>query len=597
MKKYHNPIVYFVFLIIMLFINFFVISIGRYVIDSVFQEEDPQSAGAVIVWHDRGLEAAIKREMGVSIEKDVRISFANEWPGSLGAHRLTLEGADIQNLEDFKYFTNLRGLVLKDTDIQDLSPLLFLKELDTLEIYGGNIKDLDVIGQMENLDSLVLYDIPISSIQPLEKMHNLWKLGLGGLPINDISVLASMRKLYWITLERLPLTDVSALEYLPGLFELEIIDTPVIKIPLLSESLELLTLKNTNVTDISEIPGSIRVLKAWGNQIKDFTPLSSLPNLTTLYITDVDLSGQSSPLSLQKLEVLSLRNCNLPNISFLGNCTKLDALALENNELENIDGINSFSSLNTLILSNNRLQRIDGVESIPYLEWLDVSENPELDLKPLADIHSLKRLDLSGIDLKDIQLDKLLNLPVLEALLLNDCGLNDIKFMKKFQSVHGLHVSNNHISDISEIANMNASRKINEVVLDLSYNPITDLTPLANCEKISNLNLSGIDLKNAKGLESLGNIYILNLTMEECNLDSLSSIKVLSEIKSGIVTLSLSNNQLKELSLMIDDKWSFAELDISENFITDEYLEQIGASKISSGQYWYGRHMRIKLYN
>ena len=147
----------------------------------------------------------------------------------------------------------------------------------------------------------------------------------------------------------------------------------------------------------------------------------------------------------------------------MGDCPKLYYLDLQNNEIEIIEGIEKFELLQYLILSDNKLQEINGIDKLPHLLWLNLSENPVKDLTPLGKVHSLERLELSGIDLKDICLENLLNSVYLEVLHLVNCGLKDIKFIKKFHHLQELVISNNQVSNIDEIKYMTATEESKDI--------------------------------------------------------------------------------------------------------------------------------------
>ena len=530
----------------------------------ILMEEDSINH-EVILWHDKDVEAAIKRQMDWPLDDEVTVGQAKTAISWLNP--LTLEGENIENLEDLKYFQNLKQLVLKDTSVTDLTPLLSVELVD-LEIDGGRITDIGMIAKLKSLLFLSLNNISIDSLQPLAEMDHLCTLTLKGLPIEDISALSSLKNIGSLTLQQLPVTDVSALIYLRGLRWLTMIDVPIESLPPLSNSVEWVKLERTNIADISGIPDSVYTLYLIDNPILDLRGLNSLEQLVNLYIEGTDLSGIKALISSHTLSALSIVNCNVSDISIVGVCKKLKTLDLGQNELENMDGIERFDSIERLFLRNNKIQKIDSVENLPYLQWLDLTENPVQDLSPLSNLYLLGRLELSGINLEDIKLDELLNAPDLEVLYLSDCGLKDIKFMEEFDYIHGLDVSNNQISDINEIKHMYTAT--NEVILNLSYNPIKDITPLESCEKLSELNLSGIDLKNVKGFEVLQNLHITTLTAENSNLDDLSLIKGLAEVEA-------------------------VKLNVSENHITDEHMKQIGAIKVGFGRYHYGRYTNITI--
>ena len=538
----------------------------------------------VIIWEDKAVEAAIKGAMYLSIDDEVSVSDVQRWFDAANSS-LILEGEEIEKLEDLKYLTGLKKLVLKNTNVADLTPLQNMKKLSILEIYSGRINNIDVIGELESLFSLSLYDIPIHSIQVLGQLNDLCFLKLGGLPLDDISVFSRTKKISMLTLERMPITDISVLMHLRGLSHLEIISVPIEVLPTLSNLLEYIGLKNTNISDVSAIPNSVEKLSLEYNQNLDVNSLCALIHLTSLHIEGIELSEMRFPFSFPDLEELYVSGTHLSNINCLGDCPKLYYLNLQNNEIETIEGIEKFEFLQYLILSDNKLQKINGIDKLPHLLWLNLSENPVKDLTPLGKVHSLKRLELSGIDLRDICLENLLNSVYLEVLHLVNCGLKDIKFIKKFHYLQELVVSKNQVSDIDEIKYITVTEESKDISLDLSYNPVEDLTPLQYCGRFSKLNLSGINLSTVKGINVFHYLYIYELMVENCGLKNLDTLKILGESK--IYKLDLSNNELKELSLFIEDEWNIHELDVSGNCITDEYMAEIGAFKISPELYQY----------
>ncbi len=555
----------------------------HFVID--FMKDDSiADSKEIIVWEDKAVEAAIKGAMYLSIDDEVSVSAVHHWFDSADS-TLILEGEEIEKLEDLKYLTGLKKLVLKNTNVVDLTPLQNMKKLSILEIYAGKINNIEVLGELESLFSLSLYDIPIHSIQALSQLNDLSFLKLGGIPLDDLSVFRQTKKLSMLTLERMPITDISALMYLRSLIHLEIISVPIEVLPILSNSLEYIGLKNTNVSDVSVIPSSVEKLSLEYNQKLDINSLYSLIHLTSLHIEGIELSEMRLPLSFPELEELYISGAHLSSINCLGDCPKLYYLDLQNNEIEIIEGIEKFELLQYLILSDNKLQEINGIDKLPHLLWLNLSENPVKDLTPLGKVHSLERLELSGIDLKDICLENLLNSVYLEVLHLVNCGLKDIKFIKKFHHLQELVISNNQVSNIDEIKYMTATEESKDISLDLSYNPVEDLTPLQYCGRFNKLNLSGINLNTVKGINVFHYLDIYELMAENCGLKNLDALKILGESK--VYKLDLSNNELKELSLFIEDEWNIHELDVSGNCITDEYMAGIGAFKISPELYQY----------
>ena len=157
------------------------------------------------------------------------------------------------------------------------------------------------------------------------------------------------------------------------------------------------------------------------------------------------------------------------------------------------------------------------------------------DLTGLEYAINLEFLDLSGNELKSGDLDPLL-------------GLNNLK---------ELHLSHNHIVDISSLADAGTNLE-NLEELDLSHNYkidggrvyLYDLTPLTSLQSLERLKLAGNDISNLSPLTELNGLKWLDLSHNQVN--SFGSLAGLTELQ----VLNLSGNNISgdisDLSAMTD---------------------------------------------
>jgi internalin A len=124
----------------------------------------------------------------------------------------------------------------------------------------------------------------------------------------------------------------------------------------------------------------------------------------------------------------------------------------------------------------------------------------------------------------------------------------------------------------------------NLVILDLSYNKISDLTPIAGAKKLAQINVDGNQLTSLKGLENKPGLITVHaksnaLTdvsalakydeLETLTLDG-NKLKNLSGLNSSLEvrTLSVANNELTDISNLAGLLW-IRELNLAGNKISD----------------------------
>ena len=167
----------------------------------------------------------------------------------------------ISNISGFDATPNLVTLDLSFNVIRKIEHLEKLTKLQTLYLVSNKISVIENL----NFDSLVyleLGDNRIRDISGLEGVPNLTCLWLGKNKIKDISGLSHLKQLKSLSLQSNYIEEIRGLEGLP---------------------LEELYLSENQITEIRNLPASLRTLDLGNNQIVKLDNLSHLP-LADLWI-------------------------------------------------------------------------------------------------------------------------------------------------------------------------------------------------------------------------------------------------------------------------------------------------------------------------
>ncbi len=170
------------------------------------------------------------------------------------------------------------------------------------------------------------------------------------------------------------------------------------------------------------------------------------------------------------------------------------------------------------------------------LEKLDLSVYPRLrNIDPVAKLANLKRVDISGTQIRDII--PLKNLTRLEVL---DCSRTEISSLDPLKYALGLkslRIDSTKISDISAMSSME-----NLQHFSATHTYISSLEALSGLKNIKKLNLSKTRIRSLSGLESMTKLEVL--------LCSDNHIKNLEPIKDlpNLSHLQIDNTLVTDLS-------------------------------------------------
>ena len=281
-------------------------------------------------------------------------------------------------IKDYSFIKNiptLEGIDFSENDIQDISFLKDYPNLKLISAAGNNIENIDVLKNLTNLESLNLDNNKIKDISALKDLNHLKAVSLENNNITKLDALSNKNEL-----ERLFLSNNGGLE----------LST------LKNDSLEQLTVNNTNIRDLSVVSNLPKLKKIVANDNK-ITTLSHLKNAKILESVEVN-NNKIDSLDFENKTITSLEIKNnkledINNVHKLSALENLDAsgnkisefptnkqdklinLTVSNNVIRTMENVNNFTALKYLTMSNNYVETLTLKEKNKTLEYLDISHN------------------------------------------------------------------------------------------------------------------------------------------------------------------------------------------------------------------------------
>ena len=213
-----------------------------------------------------------------------------------------------------------------------------------------------------------------------------------------------------------------------------------------------------------------------------------------------DLSGRplsagdmEAIASLKGLTTLSLTGCGLSDLGFLS----------------------ALSGLRTLYLPDNQITDLSPLAGLEELRTLYLDRNPLLDFTPLVGLPNLSTLSLQGIEVADYVLEDL------------KTSMPNCRFF-----------CDSVVEQARPLTLGGAAFTEDVEVLDLSERGITDISRLAYCLQLRDLNLAGNPLQGLSTLTGLSRLTALNLSNTGLSNQDLDFLKTLQRL----TYLNIENN-------------------------------------------------------
>ncbi len=449
-----------------------------------------------------------------------------EWIDELEARRAVIRQSNLIRIGDKQYKSDTTGIALDNMGLGNsiIPQLQQLYSLDNLSLAGNNISDISGIAVLGGLTTLNLSNNNISDISSLAALSGLRTLYLDNNPLTDVSILTQLKNLSTLSIKGISLLDAqqkALAEELPNCAihseasEEENQDISFGGVTFNTDVAEL-NLSGMGLQNISALSNckNLQHLDLSGNNITDLSPLMDLPMLKWLNISSNSISDLRPLMGMSSIRFLNASGNFIGSTVPLGNMIGLTELHISDNSIYDFSGLKKLRSLQTLGLNNTNLtnEALMSLMSLTNLTSLNIENNPDLTTE---NVNTLER-NLYTCRITHSELSPMVYIDNYaypgDSTNLNLSGLNifNISAISQFSNPETIDLSANNISDIYVF--QTAPNRLSIRSLDLSYNALSDITPLASLTNLEYLDISYNMISSELPLLALTNLRQLNIS-------------------------------------------------------------------------------------
>lgn len=447
------------------------------------------------------------------------------WIAELEGRKSVMRESDMVTVAGKQFKGDTTGLALDNMGLGDnvMQELLQLYSLDNLSLSGNNLTDISAIAQLGGLTTLNLSSNMISDISALASLTGLRTLYLDNNPVADLSPLANLANLTTLSIKGIVLSEGqlrNLAEALPNCaIHSETATEEVQDISFggatFSADVVELNLSGMGIQNISALSSckSLEKLDLSGNYISDLSPLMDLPRLRWLNIANNAVFDLRPLMGISSLRFLNASGNQFTSIVPLGNLTGLTELHLSDNNITDLRGLSKLKSLQTLGLSNCNINSdsLASLLNLTGLRYLNIENNRNLSGEAVDAL----RMTLYGCEVTHSALTYMVSIDGYslpnDSTYIDLSGLNiyNLTNFEKFLNPETVNLARNNISNLYVLYNMPNRYLIRH--LNLSYNALSDITPIASLINLETLDLSYNMISSELPLLSLYNLRQLDL--------------------------------------------------------------------------------------
>ncbi len=293
--------------------------------------------------------------------------------------------------------------------------------------------------------------------------------------------------------------------------------------------LDTLHLNFQNISDMKPLQNlkKLKVLELGGNPITDLSPLLKLTALETLTLYNCQAQDYSPLSKLKKLTMLLLDFSTISDLTPLAKLNKLKVLSLTGTSVTDVTPLSTLASLRTLYLSGCSI-----TDYTPLTKIYDKLEEADFDLA------SATAMPKETVDFDDPVLEYALRKALLKPE--GDVYTTELASLTDFGTWFDYEQDP---PEGSRVRSIHALRHcVNLESLDLNFNQIVDITPLAGLTKLTMLGIGGNMITDITPLAALTNLEILRLF--DCQASDYSTLAQLRNLKH----LALENATITDLT-------------------------------------------------
>lgn len=460
------------------------------------------------------IEAIESTRRSISAAGKVTVA-GREYPA--GTTKLVL---DNQNLGDevFDEILQLYGLdslSMANNHLRDLSRLSALGGLVTLNLSSNNIQDLTPLQSLTGLKTLYLDDNPVQDLTPLTALTGLTSLSIKGIAVTEEDLLELSKALPSCAIhsERAQ-KEQQDISFGGTTFRSDVTE---------------LDLSSMGIRDISALANCqyLTRLNLSGNSVSDLSPLMNLPYLSWLDISDNQVTDLRPLMGIGSLSYLDASGNSINATSALTMMNGLTSLTLDRNPIRDFSGLRKLRNLGALGLAETGLTDSDlsYLKGLAMLYSLNIENNPALtgeavdELRTYLNTTQIRTSTLSYavvIDGQSVQTDAM-------VLNLAGTGISDLTGVQRLGALQYVDLSQNRISNLYPFEQSESRFSITG--MNLSYNQLSDITPLSLMPKLETLDLSYNDISSLQPLMNMSSLHTLVLTGNPVSMEELSALQ------------------------------------------------------------------------
>lgn len=284
--------------------------------------------------------------------------------------------------------------------------------------------------------------------------------------------------------------------------------------------------------------------------ISDMSPLGGLKKLKTLELGGSPIADITSLGNLQALENLTLFSCQAQDYSPLANLKKLKTLYLDYSTISDLTPLTKLTKLQTLGLKRTAVTDVTPLAKLKSLRTLYLSECAIKDYSPIEKIYGkLKEKDFELINPTPAPVGKaiIFDDPALEAAIRQTLNKpeGDV-YEEELSGLTNLETGFDFTPNPPEGSRVKSvdvlKYCINLTYLELLFNEITDITPLAGLTKLVDLRLGGNPVADITPLAEFTNLE--SLALFNCQAKDYMPLSHLTRLKN----LQLDYSTIADLS-------------------------------------------------
>lgn len=230
------------------------------------------------------------------------------------------------------------------------------------------------------------------------------------------------------------------------------------------KKLTIVIINDNNISDLSVFSEMSWLEGLWvnNNNISDLSPLKDLKNLKYLSVEDNNISSLSPLSGTRNLEQLWCGGNPISDLSPISKNKGMIYLGVSDCDVNSFSALSGMNDLELIYAADNNISDISPLKNTKKLREFFIDRNPVTDLSPISGNKNMVNMGMAGCNIGS--LSALSGMTKLEVLYAFACGLTDLSPLKKCVSLRHL---------------------------DIKYNYFSDVSPLAQCNEISFLVLSG----------------------------------------------------------------------------------------------------------